>query len=101
VAALKAFVRKGGTLLTMGDASLFALDKFGLPIRNVTAGKASKEFYCPGSTLNVKVDTTNPLAYGMPEDALATYLGGGPIWRGPDHPHRIPAPAPWPDPRHV
>jgi hypothetical protein len=80
VAALKAFVQKGGTLLTLGDASSFAIEKLGLAIRNVTAGRSPKEFWCPGSTLEVKVETGHPLAYGMPGNAIATYLGGNPAF---------------------
>ena len=34
----------------------------------------------PGSTLKVKVDTSSPFAYGMPEDALAAYLAGGQVY---------------------
>lgn len=80
VAALKAFVQKGGTLVTLGGASAFAIDTFGLPIRNSVAGIPSKEFFCPGSTLHAAFDTSNPLAYGMPAEGLVTYLGGSPAF---------------------
>jgi hypothetical protein len=80
VAALKAFVEKGGTLVTLGGASNFAIEKFGLSIRNALTGKSTKEFWCPGSTLKVKVDNKNPIGYGMPEDALAVYLMGNPAF---------------------
>ena len=43
-------------------------------MRNVLAGKSTKEFWCPGSTLKVNVDNTNPIAYGMPAHGLALYL---------------------------
>lgn len=42
----------------------------------MVAGKTNKEFWSPGSTFKVKVDNANPLAYGMPEDALAVWLQG-------------------------
>jgi hypothetical protein len=80
VAALKSFVQKGGTLVTLGDASRFAIEKLGLSLRDATAGKSSKEFWCPGSTLRVNVDSKHPLAYGMPAEAIATYLGGNPAF---------------------
>ncbi len=80
VTALKAFLEKGGTMVTLGGASNFAIERFGLSIRNAVAGKSSKEFWCPGSTLKVKVDNTNPVAYGMPQDALAVYLMGNPAF---------------------
>jgi hypothetical protein len=80
VAALRTFVEKGGTLLTLGGASNFAIERLGLSVRNVVAGKSSKEFWCPGSTLKVKSDNANPLAYGMPSDGLAVYLSGNPAF---------------------
>jgi len=40
----------------------------------------AKEFWCPGSTLKIKVDNTNPVAVGMPQDALAVYLMGNPAF---------------------
>ncbi len=80
VTALREFVEKGGTLVTLGGASNFAIERFGLSIRNAVAGKSTKEFWCPGSTLKIKVDNTNPVAFGMPQDALAVYLMGNPAF---------------------
>lgn len=80
VEALKAFVRKGGTLVTLGRATGFAIEKFALPIRNTLADKTSKEFWCPGSTLRVAFDTRNPLSYGMPEEGLIVFLGDTPAF---------------------
>jgi len=73
VAAIKDFVRKGGTLLTLGGATDFAITRFGLPVRNVVAGLSSKEFFCPGSTLRVRIDNAHPLAYGMPAEGLVLF----------------------------
>jgi hypothetical protein len=74
VAALRAFVEKGGTLVTFAEAGDFAIQRFELPLRNVVANRPSKEFWSPGSTLRVKIDNTNPLAYGMPAEGLAVFL---------------------------
>ncbi|MCH8246827.1 MAG: peptidase M14 family protein [Bacteroidetes bacterium] len=76
VDALKAFVEEGGVLLTFAQAGELAIDEFKLPVRSVVDGLSSTEFWSPGSMLRIKVDNTNPLAYGMPEKALATFLGG-------------------------
>jgi hypothetical protein len=80
VTALKAFVQKGGTIVTLGTASNFAMEKLGVHARNILATVPSKEFWCPGSTLKVNVDTDSPLAYGMPKQALALYLSGDPVF---------------------
>lgn len=67
VKALKTFVLTGGTLITLGNASNFAIDKIRVPALNVLKNVKSKEFYAPGSLLRLHLDTSHPLAYGMPE----------------------------------
>jgi len=76
VAALKQLVQAGGTLVTFGQAGDFAMQKLEVPIRNVVADVPSKEFWSPGSTLRVNVDNAHPLGFGMPQQALATFLQG-------------------------
>ena len=78
--ALEAFVRNGGTLVTFAQAGDLVLDEFDVPVRNAVAGMWGNDFWAPGSTLKVKVDTSSPFAYGMPEDALAAYLAGGQVY---------------------
>jgi hypothetical protein len=73
VDALKAFVEAGGTLVTIGESAGVAIDAFGLDVRNVVENVPSTEFFCPGSTLKMKVDTSHPIAWGMPEDALGLF----------------------------
>jgi len=80
VDALEAFVEGGGTLVTFAQAGDLVLSEFDVPVRNAVAGLRGNDFWSPGSTLHVRVDTTDPLAYGMPEDALATYLAGGQVY---------------------
>ena len=74
VAALRAFVERGGTLVTFAEAGDFAIQKFELPLRNVVSNRPSKEFWSPGSTLRVRIDNANPLAFGMPSEGLAAFL---------------------------
>jgi hypothetical protein len=76
VQALRTFVQKGGTLVALGGASNFAIDRLGLPIRNVVANRPAKDFFCPGSTLHARFDTSNPLAYGMPAEGFVVFMGG-------------------------
>ncbi|MGE3490479.1 MAG: M14 family zinc carboxypeptidase [Vicinamibacterales bacterium] len=80
VKALQAFVEKGGTLLTFANAGDLAIQRFGLPLRNVVAGLPSKQFWSPGSTLKVSFNTSNPLAYGMPAEGLALFMAGGQVY---------------------
>jgi hypothetical protein len=80
VEILETFVEDGGTLITFAEAGDLAIDEFGLPVRNAVAGIWGNEFWAPGSTLKVKVDPSNPFAYGMPENALALFLAQGQVY---------------------
>jgi hypothetical protein len=71
VRALREFVEAGGTLVTLNEASDFAIEQFDLPVRDVTADLNRTEFYCPGSILRTILDTTHPVAAGMPREAIA------------------------------
>ena len=87
VAALEAFVNNGGTLVTFAQAGDLPIQKFRLPVRNLVAGLSSTEFWSPGSTLRVDINHTNPLAYGMPADGLAAFLGGNQVYEVVATPH--------------
>jgi hypothetical protein len=76
VKALQDFVNAGGTLVTFADAGSFAIERFELPIRNVVEGLPFKQFWSPGSTLKITIDTTHALGYGMPSQSLAIFLSG-------------------------
>ncbi|MCA1604045.1 MAG: M14 family metallopeptidase, partial [Acidobacteria bacterium] len=71
VKALREFVEQGGTLVCLNRASSFAIEQFKLPVRNVVAGVPHKEFFVPGSILRIELDTTHPLAQGMPKETIA------------------------------
>lgn len=73
VANLRKFVEDGGTLVFLNESSDFAIDQFGLPVRNVTHGIARKDFYIPGSILRTEIDTTHPIAKGMPKESIAWF----------------------------
>ena len=73
VEALKDFVKKGGTLVTLGEATAFGIEKFELSVRNIVANVDRKEFFCPGSTIKATFYNDHPLAYGMPSDGLVLY----------------------------
>jgi len=80
--ALKDFVEKGGTLITLARASeLLSGEEFNLPIRNALAGAgnagegrravSTADFNIPGSILRIYVDPNHPVAYGMPSEISA------------------------------
>ncbi|MBD2703477.1 peptidase M14 [Spirosoma sp. BT702] len=71
--ALQQYVANGGTLVTFDGASDFAIELFGLPVRNVTEGLSSQQFYIPGSLIRTTIDTKHSLAYGMQPEAAAAF----------------------------
>ena len=71
VKALREFVEQGGTLVCLNRASSFAIDQFKLPLRDVVADVSEKEFFVPGSILRIELDTSSPLAKGMPKESIA------------------------------
>ena len=73
VAALKEFVRAGGTLITLGSASLVPVEEFPLPLKNALKDFRPGQFSCPGAILRVFIDNRMPVAYGMPEEASAVF----------------------------
>ena len=70
---LQKFVEDGGTLLAIGSSTGIAR-YFHLPLEDalteIVKGKdqpvSPERFYIPGSLIRTQVDTTNPIAYGMP-----------------------------------
>jgi hypothetical protein len=71
VKAIRQFIEDGGTLVCLNRASEFAIDQFKLPLRNVVAGLPRTQFYVPGSILRLELDTTHPIAKGMPKESIA------------------------------
>ncbi len=72
-AALKQFVREGGTLITLGSSGLVPVEEFPLPLKNALKGLRPEQFSVPGSILKVHVDNQMPVGYGMRETASAVF----------------------------
>ncbi|MCK4966784.1 hypothetical protein KAS50_07120, partial [bacterium] len=70
---LKEFVKKGGTLILLDSACDLIIGEFGLPVANTLKGVKSEDFFCPGSILNIEVDNTHPVAFGVPGEASAFF----------------------------
>jgi hypothetical protein len=68
LAAVKEFTASGGTVLCFNHSAEFAISQLGVKAKNVLQGVANKDFYSPGSLLNVKLDPKSPLTKGLPED---------------------------------
>jgi len=67
------YAKSGGTVIFFDSASDLAIEQLGLPVRNVVSNLPSSNFFIPGSLVRMKVDTNNPLAYGMMEEVAASF----------------------------
>ena len=74
--ALDKYARNGGTILAFGGAVDFALEMFGLPVRDVVGQASRANFSIPGSLIAATVDTSDPLAWGMDENVALNFVNG-------------------------
>jgi hypothetical protein len=79
VRELDAFVRDGGTLVTLNGSSHFAIDNLHLPVRDVVREMESDEFFVDGSILEVHTDPSHPVMSGMRERA-PTIIADSPVF---------------------
>jgi zinc carboxypeptidase len=88
VPAIKKFLEAGGTVLTIGSSTNLGYHA-GLPLTNALIERTGEgierplsrdKYYIPGSLLQVSVDNTNPLAYGMP-DKIDVFFDNSPVFR--------------------
>ncbi len=71
VQAIRDFVHGGGTLVTLTEAGDLAIQALDLPVKNRLDGLRPQDYYIPGSILRLDVDTSQPVAAGMPEKSIA------------------------------
>lgn len=75
--ALREFVQAGGTLIAFNNASLYAIEDLGLPVKNVLAGVKDEDFYCSGSLLRVEIpDEAHSAVWGLPRDPIVMFERG-------------------------
>jgi hypothetical protein len=81
--AFEQFVRGGGTVVCLSNASTFAIQQFKLPVKNVVAGVNPQDFFLRGSIVEVAVDANHPVMLGMPPKA-AVFVDGSPVFEQED-----------------
>ncbi len=77
--AFEQFVRAGGTVVCMNNASTFAIQQFKLPVKNVVAGLRSEDFFLRGTIVGVTTDPKHQVMAGMPEEA-AVFADSSPVF---------------------
>jgi hypothetical protein len=103
VPELRKFVEAGGRLLAIGSSTSIGYH-LGLPIRNALVERSgagdstplpSEKFFIPGSILEARVDSSHPLAYGLP-DRVYVFFDESPSFRLlPDAASRSVVPVAW------
>ncbi|TJY35804.1 M14 family metallopeptidase [Pontimicrobium aquaticum] len=73
MAKIDQYAKSGGAVIFFDSASDLAIEQLGLPVRNVISNLSSSNFFIPGSLIRMKVDTKNPLAYGMMDEVAASF----------------------------
>ena len=82
---LRSFLNAGGTILGIGTSASLGYH-FGLPIADALVDRASgaplpmERYWAPGSVHRVRIDNSNPLAYGMSE-YVDVYFDKNPVFR--------------------
>jgi hypothetical protein len=79
VRALDAFVRAGGTLVTLNSSTMFAVNELHLPVENVIADVERDEFFMSGAIVSMQVDPSHPVMSGMPENGKI-FVGRSPVF---------------------
>jgi hypothetical protein len=77
--ALREFASAGGTLIFLNRSSEYAIQQLGVKAKNVVSGVSNRDYYAPGSLLNVKLDTRHPLTLGLPQD-VTIWSEHSPVW---------------------
>lgn len=92
VPALREFLHAGGTVVTIGSSTGLA-SHLGLPLQSALTERNAEgrlrtlpddKFYIPGSILSVRVDPTQPVAWGLPE-RLDVYFDRSAVFARPSN----------------
>jgi len=71
--ALRDFVRNGGRLVAVEEATDFVADLFDLEVSNAVERLPPEEFYVPGSILRLELDGEHPMTRGVGAEGIAWY----------------------------
>jgi hypothetical protein len=79
VRAVDEFVRGGGTAVFWNQGANAAISSLKLPVKNVVAGLARKDYFTGGSIMEVTTDPVHPVMSGMPEQAKV-FVNSSPVF---------------------
>ena len=79
-AQVKGFVEHGGTVVALNNASTVFAAQGTKDVTNALDGIAPKDFYIPGSILQVDVDTASPIGFGS-KAKMPIFFESGPAFK--------------------
>jgi hypothetical protein len=74
------FLHKGGTVVALNNASTVFTQQGSTDVNDVLNGVPPKQFYIPGSILEVNVDTSNPIGFGS-KPTVPVFFESGPTFK--------------------
>lgn len=75
IAAIRDFVRNGGRVVAIEQATDFVAEVLDLPVQSAVENLRPQDFYIPGSILRADLDTSHPLTRGMEPTVNVWYWG--------------------------
>ena len=74
VAALKRFVHEGGVLVTLGNATEFAIEYLDVPVTVASRADDPNVTFVPGALLRASVEPASPVASGLPGEIVVMHV---------------------------
>lgn len=86
VPQLQRFLEQGGSIITIGSSTSLG-NQLGLGLENYLVDDGGRplgreRYFVPGSILQVQIDNTRPVAYGMPSD-VNVHFNNSPVFARP------------------
>jgi Zinc carboxypeptidase len=72
-AALKAYVKNGGTLAAVNRSADAVIDLFDLPVDDVVRGARSHEFHCAGALVHIELGNPSRATAGLSADSIVIF----------------------------
>jgi hypothetical protein len=72
-AALKAYVKNGGTLVAINRSADAVIDLFDLPVNDVVRGARSSEFQCSGALVHIELGNASRATAGLPAKSIVIF----------------------------
>jgi len=72
--ALQDFLANGGTIVALGEASNLFINKLPLAVKELKHSLTREQHFAPGTIVNLQVDDTNPIGFGMAPSTYGFYI---------------------------